>query len=45
MPPAEKDYAQWNVPEFLKDDVRLGNEAIFGEKADALEMEQFRICW
>jgi len=45
MPPSEPEYAQWDVPECLKDDVRTGNSSFFGKNADPLEMEHFRLCW
>jgi hypothetical protein len=45
MPPQEADYAQWEVPEALKEDVRFASQAIFGNKGEGLKLEQFRICW
>ena len=45
MPPLDADYAQWNVPKRLQDDIGVGNGTIFGRNAEGLKMEQFRICW
>ncbi|KAH7136255.1 FAD dependent oxidoreductase [Dactylonectria macrodidyma] len=45
MPPQEADYAQWNVPKALQDDVRFANPVIFGEQGKDFPMDQFRICW
>ena len=45
MPPPEPDYAQWDVPLKLKDDVRRGPESMFGRKKFDQELEKFRICW
>ncbi len=44
-PPAGSDYAQWDVPAGLTEDVRIANEAIFGKNTNTLAMEKFRICW
>ncbi|KAH6988243.1 FAD dependent oxidoreductase [Ilyonectria sp. MPI-CAGE-AT-0026] len=45
MPPDKADYAQWDVPQLLKDDVRFANHCIFGEQGKDFPMDQFRICW
>lgn len=45
MPPSHEDYAQWDVPPVLKDDVRRGSESILGKKQLHQDLEQFRICW
>jgi hypothetical protein len=45
MPPIQSDYAQWDVPLVLKDDVRRGPESIFGKNQFSQELEKFRICW
>lgn len=45
MPPAQSDYAQWDVPLALKDDVRRGPKSIFGRKHLTQDLEKFRICW
>ncbi len=45
MPPSGPDYAQWSVPDKLKDDIRVANEAILGTAADPPKLEQYRICW
>ncbi|KAM0812033.1 hypothetical protein AB5N19_14350 [Seiridium cardinale] len=44
-PPDAPDYAEWNVPDSLKDDVNFANEVTFGTKVQAWELEQYRICW
>jgi glycine/D-amino acid oxidase-like deaminating enzyme len=45
MPPLQPNYAQWDVPLELKDDVRRGPESMFGRKHFNQELEKFRICW
>ena len=45
MPPLQPDYAQWDVSDVLKDDVRWGLKSLFGEKHSSLPIENFRICW
>jgi len=46
MPPMQSDYAQWDVPLRLKDDVRQAPKSLFGTKdLGTLELEKFRICW
>jgi hypothetical protein len=45
MPPLKSDYAQWDVPLTLKDDVRRGPESMFGRNKVNQELEKFRICW
>ncbi|KAK7432504.1 hypothetical protein QQZ08_001069 [Neonectria magnoliae] len=45
MPPQKADYAQWDVPESLKDDVRYANTAIFAEQGENFPIDQFRLCW
>lgn len=44
-PPDETDYAQWDVPDYLKSDVNFANKATFGKKGESWELEQYRICW
>jgi hypothetical protein len=44
-PPDKPNYAQWDVPEVLKDDVRFAHQAIFGKKAEGIKADTFRICW
>ncbi|KAI5921814.1 FAD dependent oxidoreductase [Camillea tinctor] len=44
-PPLKNDYAQWEVPEKLKEDVKYANKATFGEIGERWELEQYRICW
>ncbi|KAH9225029.1 FAD dependent oxidoreductase [Leptodontidium sp. 2 PMI_412] len=45
VPPSQPDYAQWEVPLALKDDVRQGPESMFGKKQLHQDLEAFRICW
>jgi hypothetical protein len=45
MPPMKSDYAQWDVPLALKDDVRQAPKSVFGRKDFTQELEKFRICW
>ena len=45
MPPIQSDYAQWDVPLTLKDDVRRAPESFFGRKVLGRDLEKFRICW
>ncbi|KAK7752538.1 hypothetical protein SLS62_005506 [Diatrype stigma] len=44
-PPPESDYAQWNVPEPLKEDISFANKVTFGKKGESWKIEQHRICW
>lgn len=44
-PPPESDYAQWNVPEPLKEDISFANKVTFGSKGESWKIEQHRICW
>ena len=44
-PPAKADYAQWNVPLSLQDDVSFANKVTFGERGQKWQLEQHRICW
>jgi glycine/D-amino acid oxidase-like deaminating enzyme len=45
MPPPEPDYAQWNVPEKLREDIRHANHVFYGKKSADWKMEKHRICW
>ena len=44
-PPAQADYAQWDVPPSLQDDVGFANKVTFGERGQKWQLEQHRICW
>ncbi len=44
-PPPGPDYGQWDVPVSLQNDIHVAKEAILGQNADELRLEQFRICW
>ncbi|RYP91109.1 hypothetical protein DL770_002765 [Monosporascus sp. CRB-9-2] len=44
-PPPERDYAQWEVPESLKEDVSFANKVTFGKQGESWKIEQHRICW
>ncbi|KAI1506025.1 FAD dependent oxidoreductase [Biscogniauxia marginata] len=44
-PPPHPDYAQWDVPETLKEDVQYANKATFGKLGETWKLEQYRICW
>ncbi|RYO85563.1 hypothetical protein DL766_007542 [Monosporascus sp. MC13-8B] len=44
-PPPARDYAQWDVPGSLKEDVSFANKATFGRQGESWKIEQHRICW
>lgn len=44
-PPDEKDYAQWKVPNSLKEDIDNANRLFFGSKGAHWKYEKHRICW
>jgi hypothetical protein len=44
-PPDKPDYAEWDVPDALKDDVDFAKKATFGKIGESWELEQYRICW
>ncbi|ETN41000.1 uncharacterized protein HMPREF1541_02932 [Cyphellophora europaea CBS 101466] len=44
-PPAEPDYAQWQVSEKLKEDITYANSVFYGKKSADWKMEKHRICW
>lgn len=44
-PPDEKDYAQWKVPNSLKEDIDTQNRLFFGSKGAHWKYEHHRICW
>jgi hypothetical protein len=45
MPPSQSDYAEWDVPQALKEDVMWAPKSLFGRKQISQELEKFRICW
>ncbi|KAI0913397.1 sarcosine oxidase [Ustulina deusta] len=44
-PPSGADYHQWEVPEALKADVAVANEATFGKRGTGWKIHTHRICW
>lgn len=44
-PPSAPDYAQWDIPQFLKDDIDVANKATFGTQGESWKLEKYRICW
>jgi hypothetical protein len=44
-PPDEPDYAEWDVPDSLKDDIRFAGKVTAGKKGESWDLEQHRICW
>lgn len=44
-PPAEKDYAQWQVSGRLKEDIDHANRVFYGKNGATWTMEKHRICW
>lgn len=44
-PPAKADYAQWEVSERLREDIRYANHVFYGSKTRDWKMEKHRICW
>lgn len=45
-PPQGRDYSQWDIPERLKDDLRLNaTKAVLGDKTQDLNFQYFRLCW
>lgn len=44
-PPDRPDYAEWEVPKSLVEDVNFANKATFGGKGKSWKLEQYRICW
>ncbi|KAI3392165.1 hypothetical protein diail_6113 [Diaporthe ilicicola] len=44
-PPSEPDYAQFEVPALLKQDVDFAGKSIFGKLSDNFQTESYRICW
>ncbi|KAI0536832.1 sarcosine oxidase [Xylaria digitata] len=45
QPPTSTDYDQWAVPEALKADVAVANEATFGKRGIGWKIHTHRICW
>ncbi|KAI0419679.1 sarcosine oxidase [Xylaria grammica] len=45
QPPTGADYNQWEVPEVLKVDVAVANEATFGKRGINWKIHTHRICW
>ncbi|KAK2754390.1 hypothetical protein FQN54_007034 [Arachnomyces sp. PD_36] len=45
MPPSDADYAQWNVPTKLKEDIDYANHVFYGKKGSKWPMKKHRICW
>ncbi|KAL1877515.1 hypothetical protein Daus18300_002503 [Diaporthe australafricana] len=44
-PPSEPDYAQFEVPATLKEDVDFAGKTIFGRLSDDFNTENYRVCW
>ncbi|KAI1112113.1 sarcosine oxidase [Nemania sp. NC0429] len=44
-PPAGAEYDQWDVPDTLKADVAIANEATFGKRGTDWKIHTHRICW
>ncbi|KAI1779206.1 FAD dependent oxidoreductase [Hypoxylon cercidicola] len=44
-PPAAADYAQWEVPDALVQDVEFANKVTFGKRGENWKITQHRICW
>ncbi|ETS78900.1 hypothetical protein PFICI_08753 [Pestalotiopsis fici W106-1] len=44
-PPDKPDYAEWEVPDSLKNDIRFASKVTAGKKGESWELEQHRICW
>jgi hypothetical protein len=44
-PPAQPDYAQWQVSGRLKEDINHANNVFYGRKGATWKMEKHRICW
>ena len=45
MPPAERDYAQWNVSGKMKEDIDYANKVFYGSKGATWKLEKHRVCW
>ncbi|KAH0841542.1 sarcosine oxidase [Fonsecaea pedrosoi] len=44
-PPAQPDYAQWNVSRKLKEDIDYANKVFYGKNGANWTLEKHRICW
>jgi len=44
-PPPEPDYAQWKVPNPLKQDIKYANNLFYGNNGAHWKMDKHRICW
>ncbi|KAI1348856.1 sarcosine oxidase [Xylaria sp. FL0043] len=44
-PPSGANYSQWDVPESLKADVAVANEATFGKRGIDWKIHTHRMCW
>ncbi|KAI0476084.1 FAD dependent oxidoreductase [Xylariaceae sp. FL0804] len=44
-PPPHPDYAQWQVPDRLKEDIAFANKLTFGKIGEKWEYHSHRICW
>ncbi|KAK1981877.1 FAD dependent oxidoreductase [Colletotrichum cereale] len=44
-PPPAPDYAQFDVPKTLRDDVDFAGESLFGKGSAGFKNENYRICW
>lgn len=44
-PPAEADYAQWEISEKLKEDILSVSSVFYGREASTWKLEKHRICW
>ncbi|EFQ34271.1 FAD dependent oxidoreductase [Colletotrichum graminicola] len=44
-PPPASDYAQFDVPKTLRDDVDYAGKSLFGKGSAGFKNENYRICW
>ncbi|KAK2040029.1 FAD dependent oxidoreductase [Colletotrichum somersetense] len=44
-PPPASDYAQFDVPKALRDDVDFASKSLFGKASAGFKNENYRICW
>lgn len=45
MPPAQSDYAQWDVSGKLREDIDHANQVFYGKNGASWKMEKYRVCW
>lgn len=45
MPPPQSDYAQWQVPGRLQEDIEYAGNVFYGRKATNWKYKKHRICW